>query len=110
MNLSIHHSVGHFGETIAVSLAGISVFTWFSSIIGFANEYYHVVAVISGLVSIAWYIRKYILDKIAERRANRKMKSIEQMAMTDEEIISKSQQIQIRANGKHEYIPFSKKK
>ena len=60
------------GETIAGVLAGGSVAIWLSNFLGgavaWSNEYYHLVAVIAGVLSISWYVRQHMKSQIAKWR------------------------------------------
>ncbi len=76
MQQPMSHKVFIAGETVAGVLAGSAVGIWLgesiSKVLGgavaWSNEYYHLVAVVAGILSISWYVRQHTKSQIAKWR------------------------------------------
>lgn len=82
----VQHKVHSIGEWAAGALASGSMFIWITSVVGWVNEYYHVVAVASGMVSILWYIRKYIQEKLPYWKMKRMLKKRTKLGFKNKQI------------------------
>lgn len=108
-------------DTFVAAFIGYGLFgSFFGFLETYAALFVSLSAIIGGLLGVyRWYLaykeskehQEDRLEKAAQKKiAEAKIKGIEHFALTDEEILNKAEMIKIRANGKHEYKPLSKKK